>query len=38
LAQICGRPVDIVVLGYANRAMVEVNDGALLMNPGSPSL
>lgn len=38
LEQIFGRPVDIVVFGYTHEAMVEVHDGVLLVNPGSPSL
>ena len=38
LAQIFGKPVDIVVFGYTHQAMVEVHDGVLLVNPGSPSL
>lgn len=33
-----GKPVDIVVFGYTHEAMVEVHDGVLLVNPGSPSL
>ncbi len=38
LAEIFGRPVDIVVFGYTHEAMVEEHDGVLLVNPGSPSL
>jgi len=38
LAQIFGKPVDIVVFGYTHEAMVEDHDGVLLVNPGSPSL
>ena len=38
LAQIFGRPVDVVVFGYTHQAMVEEHDGVLLVNPGSPSL
>lgn len=38
LEQIFGKPVDIVVFGYTHEAMVEVHDGVLLVNPGSPSL
>jgi uncharacterized protein len=36
--QIFGKPVDIVVFGYTHEAMVEVHDGVLFVNPGSPSL
>lgn len=38
LGEIFGKPVDIVVFGYTHEAMVEVHDGVLLVNPGSPSL
>jgi len=38
LKQIFGKPVDIVVFGYTHEALVEVHDGVLLVNPGSPSL
>lgn len=38
LEGIFGKPVDIVVFGYTHEAMVEVHDGVLLVNPGSPSL
>jgi putative phosphoesterase len=38
LAEIFGRPVDIVVFGYTHQAMVERHAGVLLVNPGSPSL
>jgi uncharacterized protein len=38
LEQIFGKPVDVVVFGYTHEAMVEVHDGVLLVNPGSPSL
>jgi putative phosphoesterase len=38
LEQIFGKPVDIVVFGYTHEAMVEVHEGVLLVNPGSPSL
>jgi hypothetical protein len=35
---IFGRPVDIVVFGYTHEALVELHQGVLLVNPGSPSL
>jgi putative phosphoesterase len=38
LAEIFGKPVDVVVFGYTHQAMVERHDGVLLVNPGSPSL
>jgi putative phosphoesterase len=38
LAEIFGRPVDIVVFGYTHEAMVETHSGILFVNPGSPSL
>lgn len=38
LEQIFGRPVDVVVFGYTHQALVEMHDGVLLINPGSPSL
>jgi putative phosphoesterase len=38
LAEIFGRPVDVVVFGYTHVAMVETHSGILLVNPGSPSL
>jgi putative phosphoesterase len=38
LAEIFGKPVDVVVFGYTHQAMVERHDGILLVNPGSPSL
>ena len=38
LAAIFGKPVDIVVFGYTHKAMIERQDGVLLVNPGSPSL
>ena len=38
LAEIFGKPVDIVVFGYTHEAMVETHAGVLFVNPGSPSL
>ena len=38
IAEIFGKPVDIVVFGYTHEAMVESHSGILLVNPGSPSL
>jgi uncharacterized protein len=38
LAEIFGKPVDVVVFGYTHEAMIETHDGVLLVNPGSPSL
>lgn len=38
LQSIFGKPVDIVVFGYTHQAMVELQQGVLLVNPGSPSL
>ena len=38
LADIFGKPVDIVVFGYTHEAMVERHGDILLVNPGSPSL
>lgn len=38
LQSIFGRPVDIVVFGYTHQALVELHQGILLVNPGSPSL
>ena len=38
LREIFGQPVDTVVFGYTHEAMVELHDGILLLNPGSPSL
>ena len=38
LAEIFGKPVDVVVFGYTHQAMVERHDRVLLVNPGSPSL
>ena len=38
LESIFGKPVDIVVFGYTHEALVEVHQGVLLVNPGSPSL
>jgi len=38
LERIFGTPVDIVVFGYTHEAMVELHQGVLLVNPGSPSL
>jgi uncharacterized protein len=38
LQGIFGAPVDIVVFGYTHQAMVELHDGVLLVNPGSPSV
>lgn len=38
LKEIFGQAVDIVVFGYTHEAMVELHDGVLLVNPGSPSL
>lgn len=38
LESIFGKLVDIVVFGYTHEALVEVHQGILLVNPGSPSL
>ena len=38
LESIFGRPVDIVVFGYTHEALVELHQGVLLINPGSPSV
>ena len=38
LQSIFGKPVDIVVFGYTHEALVELHQGVLLVNPGSPSL
>lgn len=38
LADIFGRPVDIVVFGYTHEAMVETHQGVLFVNPGSPNM
>lgn len=38
LESIFGRPVDIVGFGYTHEALVEVHQGVLFVNPGSPSL
>ncbi len=38
LAEIFGKPVDVVVFGYTHEAMVERHGDVLLVNPGSPSL
>ena len=38
LQSIFGQPVDVVVFGYTHEAMVELHQGVLLVNPGSPSL
>lgn len=38
LQNIFGRTVDIVVFGYTHEAMVELHQGVLLVNPGSPTL
>lgn len=38
LAEIFGRPVDIVIFGYTHEAMVESHQGVLFVNPGSPSM
>jgi putative phosphoesterase len=38
LESIFGKPVDIVVFGYTHEALVELHQGVLLVNPGSPSL
>jgi putative phosphoesterase len=38
LAEIFGKPVDVVVFGYTHEAMVERHSGILFVNPGSPSL
>jgi uncharacterized protein len=38
LAEIFGKPVDVVVFGYTHEAMVERHGDLLLVNPGSPSL
>ena len=38
LADIFGRPVDIVVFGYTHEAMVETHQGVLFVNPGSTSM
>lgn len=38
LADIFGRPVDVVVFGYTHQAMIETHEGILFVNPGSPNL
>jgi putative phosphoesterase len=38
LAEIFGRPVDIVVFGYTHEALVETHQGVLFVNPGSPNM
>ncbi len=38
LESIFETPVDIVVFGYTHEALVELHQGVLLVNPGSPSL
>lgn len=38
LADLFGRPVDIVVFGYTHEAMIEEHQGVLLVNPGSPNM
>ena len=38
LQSIFGKPVDIVVFGHTHQALVELHQGVLLVNPGSPSL
>src|SRR5579885_2956704 len=38
VADIFGKPVDVVVFGYTHEAMVETHQGVLFVNPGSPSL
>lgn len=38
VADVFGRPVDIVVFGYTHEAMVEEHAGILFVNPGSPNM
>lgn len=38
LRGIFGKPVDIVVFGYTHEALVELHQGILFINPGSPSV
>ena len=38
LQNIFGKPVDTVVFGQTHEAMVELHDGVLLVNPGSPNM
>ncbi len=38
LAELFGRPVDIVVYGHTHIPLVETFQGVLLVNPGSPTL
>lgn len=38
LQDIFGKPVDIVVFGQTHEALVELHEGVLLVNPGSPTL
>lgn len=38
LQDIFGKPVDTVVFGQTHEALVELQDGVLLVNPGSPVL
>jgi putative phosphoesterase len=38
LADLFGRPVDIVVFGYTHEPMIEEHQGVLLVNPGSPNM
>jgi hypothetical protein len=37
LRHIFGKAVDIVVFGYTHEALVEIHQGVLLVNPGSPT-
>ncbi|MBI2887547.1 MAG: metallophosphoesterase family protein [Chloroflexi bacterium] len=37
LQNIFGKAVEIVVFGYTHEAMVELHQGVLLVNPGSPN-
>ena len=38
LADVFGKPVDIVVFGYTHEAMIETHQGILFLNPGSPNM
>ena len=38
LADVFGKPVDIVVFGYTHEAMIETHEGILLVNPGSTTM
>ncbi len=38
LRNIFGKTVDIVVFGYTHEALVELHQGVLMVNPGSPTM